>query len=61
MGMPVYLIYAIPILATKLYIPPARTGVVSRARLIERLNDGVVKGRKLALVSAPAFWQDHSG
>lgn len=43
-----------PILATKLYIPPARTDVVPRTHLIERLNDGLVKGRKLALVSAPA-------
>ena len=42
----------IPILATKLYIPPVRTGVVPRARLIERLNE--VLQRKLALISAPA-------
>jgi LuxR family transcriptional regulator, maltose regulon positive regulatory protein len=44
----------IPILATKLYIPPFRTGVVPRARLIERLNEGLAKGRKLTLISAPA-------
>lgn len=42
----------IPILATKLYIPPVRTGVVPRVRLIERLNE--VLRRKLALISAPA-------
>ncbi len=45
---------SIPILATKLYIPPTRTGVVPRARLIERLNEGLAKGRKLTLISAPA-------
>src|SRR5512140_2374181 len=44
----------IPILVTKLYIPPTRTGVVPRAHLIERLNEGLVKGRKLTLISAPA-------
>jgi LuxR family maltose regulon positive regulatory protein len=44
----------IPILATKLYIPPFRTGVVQRAHLIERLNEGLAKGRKLTLISAPA-------
>ncbi len=41
-----------PILATKLYIPPPRPGVVLRPRLIERLNEGL--DRKLTLVSAPA-------
>src|SRR5512133_4255866 len=43
-----------PILARKLYNPPTRTGFVPRARLIERLNEGLLKGRKLTLVSAPA-------
>jgi LuxR family maltose regulon positive regulatory protein len=43
-----------PILTTKLYIPPPRTGLVPRARLIERLDEGLRLGRKLALVSAPA-------
>src|SRR5512141_1160343 len=42
------------ILATKLYIPPARTKVVPRPRLIERLNEGLSAGRKLTLISAPA-------
>ena len=42
----------VPILATKLYIPPPRLGVVARLRLIERLNEGL--RRKLTLVSAPA-------
>ncbi len=45
---------AIPFLKTKLYIPPARPGLVSRPRLIERLNAGTRSGRKLTLVSAPA-------
>ena len=44
----------IPILASKLYIPSLRTGVVPRARLIERMNEGLAKGRKLTLISAPA-------
>src|SRR3954464_10841541 len=41
-----------PMLATKLYIPPLRPKVVLRPRLIERLNDGL--HRKLTLISAPA-------
>src|SRR6266487_2330604 len=41
-----------PILTTKLYIPPLRPNVVSRPRLIERLNEGLL--RKLTLISAPA-------
>ena len=43
-----------PILATKLYIPPPRPQVVLRARLIERLNEGLSAGRKLSLISASA-------
>ncbi|MGM0879660.1 MAG: LuxR C-terminal-related transcriptional regulator [Bacillota bacterium] len=41
-----------PILATKIYIPPLRTKVVLRPRLIERLNEGL--HRKLTLISASA-------
>jgi len=41
-----------PLLTTKLYIPPPRPNLVSRPRLIERLNAGL--HRKLTLVSAPA-------
>ncbi|TEU22071.1 MAG: hypothetical protein E3J21_00800 [Anaerolineales bacterium] len=41
-----------PLLQTKLYIPPVRPELVSRPRLIERLNAGL--HRKLTLVSAPA-------
>jgi LuxR family maltose regulon positive regulatory protein len=43
-----------PILATKLYVPPPRPGIVLRPRLIEQLNDGLVKGSRLTLVSASA-------
>src|SRR5437763_15646870 len=41
-----------PLLETKLYIPRWRPGLISRPRLIERLNQGAE--RKLTLVSAPA-------
>ena len=41
-----------PILATKLYIPPPRPGLVPRPRLIERLNEGL--HGKLTLISASA-------
>jgi len=43
-----------PILQTKLHIPPIRPELVSRPRLIERLNAGLPVGRKLTLVSGPA-------
>jgi LuxR family maltose regulon positive regulatory protein len=43
-----------PILQTKLHIPPIRPELVSRPRLIERLNAGLLAGRKLTLVSGPA-------
>ena len=41
-----------PLLKTKLYIPPTRPELVSRPRLIERLDTGL--HRKLTLVSAQA-------
>ena len=41
-----------PLLETKLYVPRWRAGLVSRPRLIERLDRG--SERKLTLVSAPA-------
>src|SRR6266853_5438825 len=41
-----------PILATKLYRPRLRPNVVSRPRLLERLNEGL--HRKLTLIAAPA-------
>jgi LuxR family maltose regulon positive regulatory protein len=40
------------LLTTKLFIPLTRRKLVSRSRLIERLNDGL--HRKLTLISAPA-------
>ncbi len=43
---------SMPILATKLYIPPPRSQVVLRPRLFERLNEGL--RRRLTLISAPA-------
>lgn len=43
-----------PVLATKLYVPLPRPGIVSRPRLINRLNEGSAKGCKLTLVSASA-------
>ena len=43
---------SIPILATKLFVPPPRLKIVPRPRLIERLNEGMP--RKLTLISAPA-------
>ena len=51
---PVAVVPAIPahLLATKLFVPPARATRVLRPRLIERLNDGLQ--RKLTIVSAPA-------
>ncbi|MGD1993577.1 MAG: LuxR C-terminal-related transcriptional regulator [Anaerolineae bacterium] len=49
----------IPLLKTKLYVPPVRREFVARPRLIERLNTGLLEqgddfARKLTLVSAPA-------
>jgi ATP/maltotriose-dependent transcriptional regulator MalT len=56
---------AIPLLKTKLYIPPIRPELVARPRLIERLNAGL--GRKLTsmrsigLIICPGWlWQDHT-
>ncbi|MEZ4711271.1 MAG: LuxR C-terminal-related transcriptional regulator [Caldilineaceae bacterium] len=43
---------SMPILATKLYIPPARPNLVPRPKLIERLDKG--RHGKLTLISAPA-------
>ncbi len=41
-----------PLLKTKLYVPPVRSTIVERPRLIERLNGGL--WQKLTLLSAPA-------
>jgi LuxR family maltose regulon positive regulatory protein len=43
-----------PVLATKLYIPPPPSKVVLRPRLIKRLNEGLRPNCKLTLISAPA-------
>jgi LuxR family maltose regulon positive regulatory protein len=43
-----------PIINTKLYVPPPRSGVILRPNLIERLNEGLSANRKLTLISAPA-------
>ncbi len=45
---------AIPLVKTKLSVPPLRPALVARPRLIERLNDGLCAGRTLTLLSAPA-------
>jgi LuxR family maltose regulon positive regulatory protein len=45
---------SIPILTTKLYVPPLPPKVVVRSRLIEQLNEGLSTGCKLTLISAPA-------
>jgi LuxR family maltose regulon positive regulatory protein len=42
------------ILTTKLYIPPVRSDLVPRPRLLQRLDEGLRPGHKLTLVSAPA-------
>jgi len=46
----------VPLLKTKLYIPPVRPRerVVPRPRLIEQLSESLGSGHKLTLVSAPA-------
>ena len=48
----------VPLLTTKLYIPPVRPNLVPRPRLIERLNAGLHRKltpmRSIGLISAPA-------
>jgi LuxR family maltose regulon positive regulatory protein len=44
---------AVPILATKLYIPPPRPQLILRSRLIQQLNAGLRTNHKLILISAP--------
>ncbi len=41
-----------PLIATKMYVPTPRTGLVGRPRLLERVRRGA--GARLTLVSAPA-------
>jgi len=45
---------AMPVLATKLFIPRLRSRAVPRPRLVEGLRGGLQSGRKLTLISAPA-------
>ncbi len=45
---------AMPVLATKLFVPPPRTHAVPRPRLTRKLDAGAVAGRRLTLISAPA-------
>jgi LuxR family maltose regulon positive regulatory protein len=42
------------LLTTKLFVPPPRPSLVPRPRLIKRLDEGLVLGQRLTLVSAPA-------
>jgi LuxR family maltose regulon positive regulatory protein len=44
----------IPLLQTKLFVPPPRPTVLSRPRLVRRLEAGLDPGQRLILVSAPA-------
>jgi LuxR family maltose regulon positive regulatory protein len=44
----------LPLLATKLYIPPPRPQLMPRPHLIRRLNEALQPGRKLTLIAAPA-------
>ena len=55
-----------PILQTKLYIPPVRPELVSRPRLIERLNAGLPARGRVSPRADPhlrprRLWQDHAG
>ena len=43
-----------PVLATKLFVPPQRHQAVERPRLTAKLVEGERAGRKLTLISAPA-------
>jgi LuxR family maltose regulon positive regulatory protein len=45
---------AAPILTTKLHVPPPRPDRVPRPRLLQRLDDGLDRGHRLTLISAPA-------
>lgn len=45
---------AMPLLATKLYVPSPRPDLVPRPRLLQRLDEGLRLGRGLTLVCAPA-------
>jgi len=42
------------LLATKVHVPPLHGNLVNRASLVARLNEGIVQGCRLTLISAPA-------
>ncbi|HSN94279.1 MAG TPA: LuxR C-terminal-related transcriptional regulator [Anaerolineaceae bacterium] len=42
------------LLASKVHVPPLHGNLVNRANLVARLNDGLARGCRLTLVSAPA-------
>jgi len=44
----------LPLLNTKLYIPPIRPNIVQRTRLVQRIETGITSNHKLTLISAPA-------
>ena len=44
----------IPILTTKLYVPPPHAACAVRARLFEQLDAGLRLGHRLLLICAPA-------
>ena len=45
---------SIPIIATKLFMPPLRASLVHRSSLIKQLNAGLAADRRLTLISAAA-------
>jgi len=45
---------SLPLLTTKLYMPPVSPRLVLRPRLIQRLEEGLRLGQRLTLASAPA-------
>lgn len=42
------------LLSTKVHIPPLHGNLVNRANLLARLNEGIARGCRLTLISAPA-------
>ncbi len=46
--------HSVPLLTTKLAVPPLHAGLVPRPRLVQRLSEGLRAGRQITLVSAPA-------
>ncbi|MFO7684134.1 MAG: AAA family ATPase, partial [Chloroflexota bacterium] len=42
------------LLATKVHVPPLHGNLVDRANLVARLNQGIARGCRLTLISAPA-------